>query len=263
MRQNNSVVTLLYIHQHPNTDKTHTHTHTVKRKCSRGGGGIMLGMWSRSCSMPVIPALRGFELSGRLDLYSVSLCDSNLLHLALYLSVSPVSHGSAVGWISQTRLEMNWLWEEKRESEGITLKQGLAGLSLIFILCFSGSHLGCSLEWQFIFSRGGFRSWYSDIAAWDSWDLIKQYTPLSWFTAISHFNNSSFKTRVKYSPWITNTTADFPFSLSLFLSISLHSFHCQRTPPFPLLIQITFICCKDSAATALNHRPRLYLCPCM
>lgn len=64
----------------------------------------MPDMWSRSCSMLVILILRGFELSSRLDLYSLRLPVSNLFNLSLYLSVSCEA---VVGWMFETRLEMN------------------------------------------------------------------------------------------------------------------------------------------------------------
>ena len=108
-------------HTHPHT---HTHTHTLlhtlsKRKCSRCGGGIMLDMWSRSCSVLVIPTLRGFELSSRLDLYSVSPSVANLLHLSLYLSVSK----SCGGMESWNRACNELTVGGKRETGGLHLKR--------------------------------------------------------------------------------------------------------------------------------------------
>lgn len=66
----------------------------------------MLDMCSRSCSVLVIPILRGIEFSSRLDLYFLLCSISNLFHLSLYLSVCPLSHKTVVGQMKK-RLQMN------------------------------------------------------------------------------------------------------------------------------------------------------------
>lgn len=146
LRQNNSSLTLLYTpkSKHPALTKhTHTHNHTrkhsslSKRKCSRCGRGIMLDMWSRSCSMLVIPILRGFELSSRLDLYSVSLSVSNLLHLSLSVCLSPSLSWNCGGMDFWNKARNELTVGEKREAGGLHLKRAWQCFSNIYPLLLS------------------------------------------------------------------------------------------------------------------------------
>lgn len=72
-------------HKHTPSN-THTHSPLSKRKWSQCGRGIMLDLWSRSCSMLVILKLwgGGFELSSRLN-FILPPSVSNLFHLSICL----------------------------------------------------------------------------------------------------------------------------------------------------------------------------------
>lgn len=124
--------------QHPNNTllyKIHTPTHVPlsKTKCSWCGGGIMLDMWSRSCSVLVIPKLRGLSLA------AAWICILSL-SLSSFLSITSLPLSLFV-WLPLYHDTGREILEKKAENKStvggnewdrtITLKKGMA---VFFIL---------------------------------------------------------------------------------------------------------------------------------